>query len=320
MRLARWIGRPLLSVVVVVYRMPAQAERTLRSLSSDYQRGVDARDYEIIVVENDSDRLLGPHRARAAAADARYFHRVESTSSPVGAVNFGVGQARGRHVAVMVDGARMLSPGVVRLSLDALRMDPSGVVALTGYHLGHRAQQEAIDAGEYGEVEESALLARIAWPQDGYRLFEVAALSASAREGFLLPSPESTYLAMSRHTWRALGGMDTRYDIHGGGYVNHDLYKRALERPGARCYFLFGEGSFHQFHGGVTTGTPAAERDLICREIIDQDARLRPGDRSPPENPPVFFGTLEPSAYRFLRHSVDRAIDIRDPGHCHNPK
>lgn len=311
MSLTRWISGPLLSVVVVVYRMPAQAERTLRSLSSDYQRGADARDYEIIVVENDSDQLLGPHRACAAAAGVRYFHRVESTSSPVAAVNFGAGQARGRYVAVMIDGARMLTPGVVRLSLDALRMDPSGVVALTGYHLGHRTQQEAVDAGEHGEAAEAALLAGIRWPEDGYRLFDVAAFSASARGGFLLPSPESTYLAMSRHTWRTLGGMDARYDIHGGGYVNHDLYKRALQRRGARCYFLFGEGSFHQFHGGATTGTPAAEREQICREIIEQDARLRPDDRSPPSNPPVFFGTLEPPAYRFLLHSVERAIDSR---------
>lgn len=311
MSLLRTLGRPLLSVVVVVYRMPLQAERTLTSLSARYQRDVDERDYELIVIENDSDRILGRERSDNAAPGARYFHRKETTRSPVGAVNFGASRARGRYVAIVVDGARMFSPGVIRLTLDALRMDPQGVVALGGYHLGNRPQQEAVDAGEYGEAEEAALLAGIGWPEDGYRLFDIATLSASAREGYLLPSPESNYIAMPRSTWRAIGGMDGRYDSHGGGYANHDLYKRALEHPGTRCYFLFGEGCFHQFHGGVTTGTPAAEREETYRAIIAQDAQIRPDDRSAPANPPVFFGLMHPAAYRFLQHSVARAIEAQ---------
>ena len=295
--------KPFLTVVVVVYRMADQAERTLRSLAAGYQRGVRAADYEVVVVENRSEQLLGAARARATGGNVRYFLREETQRTPVHAVNFGAARSRGSHVAIMIDGARMLSPGVVRLTLDALSLSPHAVVATPGYHLGSVTQQQAVDAG-YGATEEASLLAGIAWPADGYRLFEIAAFSESGREGFLLPSPESNFLAMSRALWREIGGMDPRYDDNGGGYANHDLYKRALDHPRTTCYLLFGEGSFHQYHGGITTGTPAAEREKVCAQIIAQDARLRGDDRDHPARPPVFFGALHPASYRFLAHSL----------------
>jgi hypothetical protein len=302
-----WLRRkPFLSVVVVIYSMPDQAERTLRSLASGYQRGVREDDYEVVVVENRSDQLLGAARARATGGNVRYFLREEAQRTPVHAVNFGAGRARGSHIAIMIDGARMLSPGVLRLTLDALALSPHAAVATPGYHLGSVTQQQAVDAG-YGAAEEALLLAGIAWPADGYRLFEIAAFSESGREGFLLPGPESNFLAMSRALWREIGGMDRRYDDNGGGYANHDLYKRTLEHPQTTCYLLFGEGSFHQYHGGITTGTPAAEREKVCAQIIAQDFRLRGDNRDHPARPPVFFGALHPASYRFLAHSLARA-------------
>ena len=46
----------------------------------------------------------------------------------------------------------------------------------------------------------------------------------------------------------------------GGGFVNLDLWCRALELPGIRPVVLLGEGTFHQLHGGVATN--AAPRSL----------------------------------------------------------
>ena len=40
--------KPKVSVVVVVYNMPREARRTLHSLSAEYQRHIDADDYEVI--------------------------------------------------------------------------------------------------------------------------------------------------------------------------------------------------------------------------------------------------------------------------------
>ena len=52
--------RPRISLVLVVYKMPLQARNTIRSLLPEYQRGCDAADYEVIVVENRSSELLDP--------------------------------------------------------------------------------------------------------------------------------------------------------------------------------------------------------------------------------------------------------------------
>lgn len=297
--------RPRLSVIVIVYKMPDQAEKTLYSLSPAYQQGVVEQDYEVIVVENHSDRLLGAERACCHAGNVRYFQRRETQRTPVHAINFGASQARGQHLAIMIDGARMLTPGVVRLALDAFRIDPQAAVSAPGYHIGHKLQQVAVNEG-YDEQAEAVLLESIAWPSDGYRLFDIAVLSGSCQGGFFQSNYESNFIAMSVKKWRALGGVDPRYNDFGGGNANLDLYKRLLEYPGTAFYMLFGEGSFHQFHGGVTTGTRKAERDIIYKQLDDQDRALRGDNRAPPNVRPVLFGTPHPSVYRFIRHSLDK--------------
>lgn len=297
--------RPRLSIVVIVYKMPDQAEKTLYSLSPLYQQGVSERDYEVIVVENHSDRLLGGERATRHAGNVRYFHRQETQRTPVHAINFGAAQARGSHVAIMIDGARMLTPGALRLALDAFRIAPDAAVSAPGYHIGHKLQQVAVNEG-YNEAAEAELLGSIEWPRDGYRLFDIAVLSGSCQGGFFQSNYESNFIAMSLKKWKALGGMDSRYNDFGGGNANLDLYKRLLEFPNTPFYMLFGEGSFHQFHGGVTTGTRKAERDVIYKQLDDQDRALRGDDRAPPSVRPILFGTPHPSVYRFIRHSLDK--------------
>lgn len=297
--------KPRLSIVLIVYKMPDQAEKTLRSLSPEYQQGVSANDYEVIVVENHSEHLLGQQRACSHAGNVRYFHRQESMRSPVNAINFGAAQARGDHVAIMIDGARMLTPGVVRLALAAFRAEPEAAVSAPGYHIGHKLQQVAVNEG-YDEAVEATMLQSISWPQDGYRLFDIAVLSGSCQGGFFQSNYESNFLAMPVTKWKALGGVDTRYNDFGGGNANLDLYKRLLEYPATPFYMLFGEGSFHQFHGGVTTGTRKAERDVIYKQLDDQDKALRGENRTPPNVRPILFGTPHPSSYRFIRHSLDK--------------
>jgi len=296
---------PRLSIVLIVYKMSDQAERTIQSLSPSYQQGVSERDYEVIVVENHSERLLGRERATKFASNVRYFHRNETQRTPVHAINFGAAQARGSHVAIMIDGARMLTPGIVRQTLDVFRMAANAAVSSPGYHIGHKLQQVAVNEG-YNEEAEAKLLQSIQWPQDGYRLFDIAVLSGSCQGGFFQANYESNFIAMSMKRWRDLGGVDSRYDDFGGGNANLDLYKRLLEYPETPFYLLYGEGSFHQFHGGVTTGTLKEERSRIYKLLDDQDIALRGENRNPPNVRPILFGTAHPSAYRFIRHSLDK--------------
>ena len=303
----RWsLRRPMLSIVLVVYRMPVQASRTLLSLAPCYQRGVREQDYEVIVVENESDRMLGETEATRHARNVRYFARQETRRSPVFALNFGAAQARGSHIAVMIDGARMLTPGVVRLSLDALRIARHAAVATPGYHIGRKLQQLAVQEG-YDEHADTALLDSIGWPTDGYRLHEIAVLSDSCRNGFLRPIAESNFLVMSRDRWRRLGGMDERYNDYGGGYANLDLYLRLLQVPDTPAYLLYAEGTFHQFHGGVTTGTGGDALQRIASAIQQQDRAIHGSDRTLPNAVPILLGTPHPAVRRFMRHSVDAA-------------
>jgi len=310
MTLFRWpFPRPRLSVVLIVYRMAEQAERSLLSLSCVYQSGVRESDYEIIVVENESDSMLGAQRARQHGKNVRYYARAETQRTPVHAVNLGASLARGSHVAIMIDGARMLTPGVLRLTLDAFRIARHAAVAVPGYHLGHKLQQVSVLEG-YDELAEKQLLESIDWPADGYRLHDIAVLSGSCRDGFLLPIGESNFLATSAERWQALGGMDARYDDFGGGYANIDLYKRLVETPQTPLYLLFAEGTFHQYHGGVTTGAAGHDNEQLARRLVEQDAALRGPDRAPPLAQPVLFGAPRPGCHRFLRHSLDQTSGI----------
>ncbi|MES1991097.1 MAG: glycosyltransferase family A protein [Pseudomonadota bacterium] len=297
--------KPYLSIILIVYKMPDQADKTLYSLSPAYQRGAKEKDYEVIVVENSSDNLLGAERATRHARNVRYFCRDEVQRTPVHAINFGASKARGTHLAIMIDGARMVSPGVVHNTLQVFRMAPKAAVSTLGYHIGHKLQQVAINEG-YDETEEAKLLQGIRWPEDGYRLFEIAVLSGSCQGGFFKANSESNFIAMTMRRWNKLGGMDSRYNDFGGGNANLDLYKRLLGTPGIPFYLLFGEGSFHQFHGGVTTGTRSEERTLVYKQLTEQDIAIRGHDREAPNVRPILFGAVHPSVYRFIRVSLDK--------------
>ncbi len=299
-----WQRKPFLSIVVVVYRMPDQAEKTLLSLAPSYQQAADPRRYEVVVVENHSDRLLGEERATRHAPNVRYIHRHETQRTPVHACNLGVARSRGTHVAIMIDGARMLSPGVVRQTLEVYGTTPRAAVCTPGFHLGHKLQQAAVTDG-YDESTEAALLEEIGWPADGYRLFDVSVFSGTSGGGFFLPMWESNYFAMPKRTWRRLRGMDSRYNDFGGGNCNLDLFKRLLEQRRMPLVLLYGEGSFHQFHGGVTTNTPPEERQRIYKLLSDQDIALR-GPLKPPPWQPLLYGTPHPAAQRFLAKSLER--------------
>ncbi|MCZ6828482.1 MAG: hypothetical protein O7F73_02645, partial [Gammaproteobacteria bacterium] len=87
-------SKPLLSLVVIVYKMPEQADNTLFSLSCLYQNGVSMDDYEVIVVENSSGQVLGRERAERHGKNFRYYCREEPLPTPVPATLFGVSVAR----------------------------------------------------------------------------------------------------------------------------------------------------------------------------------------------------------------------------------
>lgn len=306
-RLTRFRRRPQLSLVVVVFDMPVQAMNTLHTLSPSYQRGVTAADYEVVVVENRSDNLLDPAEVSALGGTFRYVLRDENGQSPAPAINVGARASAGATIALLVDGARMLTPGVVANILAALRLARTPVVSVPGYHLGQRLHQEAVLDG-YGTDEEQAALRALDWRADGYRLFDMAVLSASCGNGYLRPIGESNCIAVPRRLFDRLGGFDEGFTTRGGGFVNLDFYRRAADA--GTLILLPGEGTFHQFHGGATTGAPGVDRDALLEQMHAEYARLRGGVHAPPTQEPTLLGTISPHAMPFLQYSVQRWLEV----------
>ncbi len=306
---ARDHGGLVVSFVVIVYDMPEQAQNTIRSLFVDYQQGVRPEDYEVLIVENDSANTMPEEFLAALPANFSYHLRQESQPTPVHAINYGLEHARGANICVMIDGARLLTPGIVKNTIRGHLLSPRAVVTAPGYHLGHELQQKAVGSG-YDVAQERTLMNSIAWPEDGYRLFEIACFSGSCAAGFYLPHSESNCISMPRELWRALRGYDARFDMRGGGVVNLDLYKRACEYPGVTHVFLHGEGTFHQFHGGVTTGGEEAEiRQKFITAIMEQYRDIRGKKFEAPLTDTVYLGEISDHAQRFLQLSSSNKLE-----------
>ena len=301
--------KPLVSVVLVVYDMPLQAQNTVRSLLPAYQKHVRSEDYEVLIIENESANTMSRTFIDRLPANFTYHLRKETRPTPIYAANDGLARAIGENICVMIDGARLLTPGVVSNLLLGHRLSERAVVTVPGYHLGFELQQKAVGSG-YGVEQEKGLMDSISWPQDGYRLFDISCFSGSCAAGFYLPHSESNCISMPRALWDALGGFDTRFDMRGGGVVNLDLYKRACEYPGATHVFLHGEGTFHQFHGGVTTGgEAAAARQEFITAIMNQYQQIRGAKFQSPVTDTVYLGELPDSAIKFVQLSTNRKLE-----------
>ena len=283
-----------LSIVVVVHDMRRAAPRTLYTLSPAHQRGVSEDDYEVIVVENGSSAPLDPETVTSFGPNFRYVRLEGHRPSPGPAANAGAALSDAPAVAIMIDGARMATPGAVAWALRALDAFARPVVATIGFHLGE-FQPVAIEHG-YDEEVEDELLASVDWRADGYRLYEIAGLAGSALSGWLAPLGESNLLFMPRAVFDELGGYDEAFVQPGGGLVNLDFYKRAAALDDVEWLVLLGEATFHQIHGGAATNRPQSRLGETLKEFQAEYKALR-GEtfiRSPRE--PTLYGELTPPA------------------------
>jgi Glycosyl transferase family 2 len=297
---------PELSVVLVGYRMDRELPRTIRSLSPAMQKGIRPDQYEVIVIDNGSPEPMPLSEYPDYGAQI-FHHRFETTSaSPAAAANFGLRQARGRLKGVLIDGARLASPGLLATALLASRLGERAVISSVGFHLGPKEQKHSVAEG-YDQAREDALLDESGWLEDGYRLFDIATLAGSSQGGFFLPLAESNGLFMPSRLWRELGGFDERFVLPGGGYVNLDLYRRAGELPNSQLVVLLGEGTFHQVHGGVTTG---AEPSCLERFKAEYFA-LRGDEFKPTMRPAILLGNAPVQAMRVFEQSARLSMRYR---------
>lgn len=297
-----------MSVVVVAYDIDRELPRTLRSLSSTYQQGVTADDYEVIVVDNGSPAPVNDLLFESLEGRFRLVRIDDASPSPAPAVNLGIREARGETIGVMVDGARLASPGLVRAAIAASRVhERSGTVTL-GWYLGFDFQRFALEAG-WTKSDEDRLLESIDWPTDGYRLFEISTMDESSSGGWFFGPFESNALFLPADAWSALGGFDERFDVPGGGLVNYDALRRATELEDLEWVILLGEATFHQLHGGIATNAaPTQQEDSMRRWVADYERiAARPLER--PRIPdPTFLGVLPVHMRQQFAHDLNAKL------------
>ncbi len=291
----------MLSIVVLCFNMRRELARTLHSLSRAYQRGMETADYEVILVDNGSDEP--PTEAEYAGLDLnlRIVRQPNPTPSPVAAANLGLSLCRGELICVIFDGARMASPGLLAAGVRAARLHARPIVFTQSLTLG-RGIQHLIAGESYDQAVEDRLIDSIAWPGDGYRLFEIATglTPETGERRWARPLYESNALFMPAALWRETGGYDPLFVTAGGGCASMDLFQRACVLPGAQLIVITGEATFHQIHtGSVSTAAKDAVDKLkrFSREYHHIRKRpLRPAScaywtfgvaRSPPDSAPA---------------------------------
>ena len=296
---------PQLSVVVVAFGMARELPRTLRTLTPTHQRGIEADDYEVLVVDNGSSPAVSDEVLEGFGGHIRLLRLDPAPPSPARAANVGIAAAAGELIGLIVDGARMASPGLLDAARRAARLADRPVVASLGWHLGPVRHMQAAEAG-YDQAVEDALLADLAWEDDGYRLFDASTLGGSSAWGWFSPLAESSALFLPTALWRELGGLDEAFARPGGGLVNHDLYRRACELDGIELVTLLGEGTFHQFHGGAAT-SGGDDFEQLQAEYVG----LRGRRYEAPTNPSWFVGPVPVAAQPELARSVTLAEQYR---------
>ncbi len=263
---------PALSVVVNFYNMEREAGRTLLALSRRFQEGVQDLSYEVLCVDNGSDPPLDPSFVASFGPEFRLVRTAATGPSPCAALNEAAAQARGRVLAIMIDGAHILSAGTLREAHAALQAQPDSIVALRQWFIG--GDQRWLSSIGYSRAQEDLLFARIAWPEHPYALFAISSPMYESPNSWFDGISESNCLFVPADIYRRIGGFDERFDMPGAGFANLDLFRRAAEAAEA-VIALVGEASFHQYHHGVTTNIGEEEKERRVRAYASHYEQVR---------------------------------------------
>jgi cephalosporin hydroxylase len=292
-------ARKDLSVVVVFYNMRREAARTLHSLSRSYQRGIEGLDYEVLVVDNgsDPDQRLGEEYVRSFGREFRYVDLgADAQPSPVPALNRGIDESFGETFALMIDGAHVLTPGVLRFGISGMRTYEPAIVATQQWFVGPGEQGDMIAEG-YDQDLEDQLFDRIKWPTDGYRLFDIGHFIGE--RDWLDGMWETNCLFVPRKLLEQVGSFDESFAMPGGGFANLEIYERLGSSPDITIATMLGEGSFHQVHGGATTNLPdIKDRHDRLGEYAAHYDEVRGRPFRGPRKQIHYVGTMRPEAAR----------------------
>lgn len=297
---------PRLSLIIILYNMPRQALNTLYSLSIHHQRNVREEDYELVVIENRSSHTIDTSLLSGLGNNIRYTLRDEPGVSPAAAINAGLQQARAQSVGLMIDGARMATPRVIEYALMAAQIAENSLTAIPSFNLGFHLQHHHLDNG-YNEEKETALLAQSHWQKNGYRLFDISCTGEANPRGVFQSFMESNCYFTSRANFSAIGDADEAFQFPGGGGLNLHMFRSIGLLPDCAPYFVTpGEGTFHQFHGGVSTSQRADREAMLIPPRIQLESYWGKQPFQALEREPMLLGAVGQSAQPFLHYSAER--------------
>lgn len=258
---------PDVSILVCAYNMQRELPRTLFTLSKSYQRNLEGITCEVVVLDNGSSPAVDEEEIRKIIPDVRVIRPEVCLQSPACAINKAMRELKGRLLGLWIDGARLASPGLVARALDAWRADASKAIGTLAFHLGPDVQVRSVGDG-YSALVEDSLLASIPWKKNGYQLFQIAVPASSSAAGWFGCMNETNGFFVDREFWSALGGLDERFSMPGGGYVNLDLWARAVAASNNNPWVILGEATFHQVHGGASSNGGTETRIMMRDEYV----------------------------------------------------
>jgi hypothetical protein len=281
-------------VVVVVGGTTRETSRSLDSLSATYQRGVEVDEYEVVVVDRAAHAPLGTDLVGSFGANFRYLRADGAASSAAQALERGVAAARSDYLAILIDDAPILSPGVLRHGLELPRLfaRPCGLVY--GWRLG-----ELLDDGDV--------------PADGYGLFELAARDDEAATWLdAVAESHCTFvhrdvlarIPLDRATLAAAGDSDEVLPI-AAELVRLDLQSFLLAQPDVDPVVILGEGVFRPCRhghakGGIDARTESRAPEWERGHRVLADCERSSQSLQPSLRAPHLYGHLPETAQPFL--------------------
>lgn len=251
---------PFLTAIVIFYQGQREAPRTLQTLSAAYQSEVDESEYEVWAIDNGSAKPLDPAMVKSFGSNFHYHYFPTDSISPVEAIIHFLDKVTTPYVMLMIDGAHMITPKVIKYTKDIAQFNQNPFIYTIPFHLGPYRQNDSMTLG-YNQTEEDKLLASVDWQINGYSLFDICNIS-SVEYNYFVNVLESNCFIVKTEELKRNPGLDTRFQSSGGGMVNLAIFEKFVLNERFTTYELFGEASFHQYHGGTSTNINRADHPI----------------------------------------------------------
>ena len=251
-----------LSVIVGSFELKHQILRTIMSIRQAIKNQTEL-EVEIIIADNSTVNVLAESKSNVLSDVRILSYGTEKIPIHI-AMNRATNCASGDFLCVMIDGARIWSPQILKKCIPLLSQ--SALIHVPNYQLGCSHQMYSKENGHTVELE-TKILMNAGWPS--LRTEELIRQSWCEDHAGLGPRVfESNCLFVSRELWNSVQGFDSSFKRVDGGFASADLLERLVAK-GGELQILSTEGTFHQLHHGSTTTTASQTRQAVREMTLE---------------------------------------------------